>query len=1406
MKKILSVVIAISMLLGMMIPMGITASAAEVTECATWAEVVAAVEADSAASIKLTADVTANSTIESFAGTFDGNGKTVTVETTMFTTAAEGSTFKNFTMNGTTTVSPFIMNAGAATEAAPITIKDVTSNVNVTITTGTCASFIAMVPAVTTFVVMDNCVSNGTINSSNQVGAFIGRTNATALTAKFTNCVNNSDVSTSNSYAGGFIGMLDSGKHYITIDRCENNGTITATASDAAGFIGDVAGSSENTVTITNSLNSGKIVNNKPANDNEKYSASGFVARVDAATSVSISNCLSTATAFESTVGHAAYFCNYKKADTTTFALTNCYYVDANLGALHTGALELGEGYEMTAVTAEQLASGEIAYKLGEAWGQKIDTDAEAEAVPSIGGETVYQYTNGTYSNTPEGQGGTDEPDTTERFSYVYETQYGKAVIDGPLYMTVGSEDAITVTFTGPSLYALGAGFSSSDTSVIAFNGLATCVTDPVVNWTDSTPEAPINKLPSASCGTSVDIDPFTKAVITVPIAALKAGSSVIELDEDNGLRLFHMDTIDFVDVKVEDGVSIGYTITVIDENADEPTSVDLFNVNGYVAPTVGADIIDPMTFLSVPADAPYSIIEAYWYNDSPLDTRVTEGTFLAGYSYSLGVMIRLADGYVFADEYTVQLNGDASLVDVGECYEDNATDLKIWSVITELPAEGGEGGDEPIEPTLIETIGINGFVKPTEGASVAENIAALQAAGEGYTISAVWYTLGNELAGDTFGTSAYFLRVAITANEGYVIADNATFTINGGANDDLIDTTSTVYEGGASALLDTVYITVEGEGGDEPIVIDTINVNGYVAPTVGASLADTLANLSVPAGAPYSIVDAYWYNNTLDTYATEETFLAGYSYSLGVDIKLAEGYVLAAEWTAQFNGDATIVDSNYMGINNEGAEYDLYFYSVITALDPLGIVDTINVLGYVAPTVGADIAESLAGLSVPNGALYSIIDFFWYDITNDAPLMEGTFEAGCTYALNVEVVPTAGYHFADEYTVQLNGDASLVDVEATYEANATDLMLWSVITELPAEGGDEPTEPDGSEENPFVITNKDDVDAIDVPAGMTYYFIIDPWNVPETSLEDFIGNLLKVIGEGATINGGETLDLPTNGRMGWPVLFSITAGANENAGAEIVVPKGTFNNPDTFDENGEAEIALTSPKNDFEPYIFLFTADETGLLTVTAPEGAVVTINNLTTYQYGDSGVNTAFVKEGDEIQVIVATEGADVKGKVSISIDPIIIDAVDVSGITAPESGKTVADYAASFVPELPADAKYSILSISWFELDPETLGSVADFLPDDYVFDSTKTYGFQLLVKADDGYEFATDAVITANGGTTELLDSIADGNVAALAIVFNPAPATGDNSAIAIFAIAAVATIGCVALALRKKKED
>lgn len=80
----------------------------------------------------------------------------------------------------------------------------------------------------------------------------------------------------------------------------------------------------------------------------------------------------------------------------------NCYYLDT------CGAPDTGRGGDLP-VTAAQLASGEVAYKLGSAFGQNLDNGQPKQLYPVLGGAPVYAIvgcdtqSGASYSNT-EGQ------------------------------------------------------------------------------------------------------------------------------------------------------------------------------------------------------------------------------------------------------------------------------------------------------------------------------------------------------------------------------------------------------------------------------------------------------------------------------------------------------------------------------------------------------------------------------------------------------------------------------------------------------------------------------------------------------------------------------------------------------------------------------------------------------------------------------------------------------------------------------------------------------------------------------------------------------------------------------------------------------------------------------------------
>lgn len=161
-------------------------------------------------------------------------------------------------------------------------------------------------------------------------------------------------ITSTLQYCGGLIG--NGAGNNITIENCESNVTIS---SDRAGDItyGGFVGVQSGPIKIINCIFSGAI--------NSRYgrNCGGFIGWTEKETI--FTNCLLTAS-FNLNNSGSCTFTRIGKDAPVTF--TNCYYKNA-LGTV-----------QGTAVTAEQLASGEVAYKLQgsqteQHWGQAVGSD-----------------------------------------------------------------------------------------------------------------------------------------------------------------------------------------------------------------------------------------------------------------------------------------------------------------------------------------------------------------------------------------------------------------------------------------------------------------------------------------------------------------------------------------------------------------------------------------------------------------------------------------------------------------------------------------------------------------------------------------------------------------------------------------------------------------------------------------------------------------------------------------------------------------------------------------------------------------------------------------------------------------------------------------------------------------------
>ena len=217
-----------------------------------------------------------------------------------------------------------------------------------------------------------NCHAVNTAIGGNTEGRYYGGI-AGYITGKtnVTGCTNSDSTVNGGYYLGGIAGYAAN----TTVQCCFNSGAVTCKYAKSGGIVGLTSDA-----TVQDCGNTGAVT--KPDYNNRLYG--GIVGEADS--ELTIQNCYNTDS------NTAAKICG-----DGWYSYSNCYYLPGDTGS--SGSTDQG----ITAKTAEQFASGEVAYLLQNGreqavWGQKIDTDD----YPKLGGDKVYQSAPCTadYSNT----------------------------------------------------------------------------------------------------------------------------------------------------------------------------------------------------------------------------------------------------------------------------------------------------------------------------------------------------------------------------------------------------------------------------------------------------------------------------------------------------------------------------------------------------------------------------------------------------------------------------------------------------------------------------------------------------------------------------------------------------------------------------------------------------------------------------------------------------------------------------------------------------------------------------------------------------------------------------------------------------------------------------------------------
>ncbi|MBO7067059.1 MAG: hypothetical protein J6W52_00015 [Bacteroidaceae bacterium] len=211
-------------------------------------------------------------------------------------------------------------------------------------------------------------------------------------------------VNISNSLAGarqgGILGTAQNGK--ATVENCTYSATLDGNDAGGSGNYGGIIGYINNNAAaiaiINNCLFDGEVVNNNASPGNCTF---GGIIGYNNSGTVTIKNCLSIGTVRSA---RASQFFGALNGNNSTFE--NNYYVGTNVNGPGSGGTAAGP--VPVKVTAEQLASGEVCYKLNgdqevPAWYQNL-TGEDKDAYPVLDNthKTVLYDANKGYYNGEE--------------------------------------------------------------------------------------------------------------------------------------------------------------------------------------------------------------------------------------------------------------------------------------------------------------------------------------------------------------------------------------------------------------------------------------------------------------------------------------------------------------------------------------------------------------------------------------------------------------------------------------------------------------------------------------------------------------------------------------------------------------------------------------------------------------------------------------------------------------------------------------------------------------------------------------------------------------------------------------------------------------------------------------------
>ena len=597
--------------------------------------------------------------------------------------------------------------------------------------------------------------------------------------------------------------------------------------------------------------------------------------------------------------------------------------------------------------------------------------------------------------------------------------------------------------------------------------------------------------------------------------------------------------------------------------------------------------------------------------------------------------------------------------------------------------------------------------------------------------------------------------------------------------------------------------------------VIDKVEITNVPTAEIGGEA--TVEGITIPENVGYEITHKAWYEVPREgahvQLEEDDVFEKGKKYRLQMTIAPKTGFEFSDGYEITVNGETP---DEYWGSN------PIQVFQNYSFLDKIDKIEVSNV-----PTAEIGGKATTQGITIPDGANYTVGDISWYNYTTDEYLEEGdVFEKGYTYNLGMTINAASGYEFTEDTEVVVNGETLTNNDYYASEQYADIWKEYSFAEKIDkVEINNAPIAEVGKEAT---------VSGMTVPEGANYEIDYDytKWYNDATGAEATIfeeGNRYSLciainakdgyeFAEDAVVlvNGEEVYEEVYLYRD-WGEIYCEYSFMEQIDKIEI---QDELPEAKVGEKAGEGKLEVAKNAKYSANYAWITGNWDSGMeqildefevgkaymlaVSVEPDEGCEFTEDVVVTI--AGKPVDSVFITNQGNLFIIMETH----------DLGENTIDKIEITA-TEPKAGEKIS---ADDV-KVPEDAKYEILYATW--CDAKTGKELTTG-----TFEEGKQYQLMVVVQTEEGVYLSNDVKIMLNG--KEFAGAKFDNNTLAMPflavcelgfdltvvdnnqnnnnqnITITPSPATGDNTNMSLWmGLAVIAMVG-MAVVVSKKRYD